>query len=149
MVQSGKETACQCRRPGFCPWVGKIPWRREWRPTPVFLPGKSHGQRSLVGYSPWGHKESDMTEWLSTHGIISAISLRGAFISEPGLFVAAQRTTCLQWAALVAINKEFHPLRGILMGMEENAVPSAGTGCRHAHSCRDEYDSPSSSSLLI
>ena len=42
--------------------VRKIPWRRKWQPTPVFLPGKSHGQRSLVGYSPWGHKESDMTE---------------------------------------------------------------------------------------
>ena len=39
----------------------KIPWRREWLPTPVFLPGKSHGQRSLVGYSPWGHKELDIT----------------------------------------------------------------------------------------
>ena len=44
------------------PWVGKIPWRREWQPTPVFLPGESHGQRSLMGYSPRGHKESDMTE---------------------------------------------------------------------------------------
>ena len=43
-------------------WVGKIPWRREWLAIPVFLPGKSHEQRSLVGYSPWGHKESDMTE---------------------------------------------------------------------------------------
>ena len=44
------------RRCWFDPWVGKIPWRRKWQPTPVFLPGKSHGQRSLVGYSPWGHK---------------------------------------------------------------------------------------------
>ena len=52
----------QCGRPGFCPWVGKIPWRRKWHPTPVFLLGKSHGGRSLAGYSPWGHKESDMTE---------------------------------------------------------------------------------------
>ena len=43
----------------FNPWVGKIPWRREWQPTPVFMPGKSHGPRSLVGYSPWGRKESD------------------------------------------------------------------------------------------
>ena len=42
----------------------EIPWRRKWQPTPVFLPGKSHGQRSLVDYSPWGHKESDTTEWL-------------------------------------------------------------------------------------
>ena len=44
------------------PWVGKIPWRREWEPTLVFSPGEFHGQRSLVGYSPWGHKESGMTE---------------------------------------------------------------------------------------
>ena len=49
----------QCRRPRFVPWVGKIPWRREWRPTPVFLPGEFHGQRNPVGYSPWGCKESD------------------------------------------------------------------------------------------
>ena len=49
-----KETACRCRRPGSNPWVRKIPWRRKWQPTPVFLPGKPHGQRSLVGYSPWG-----------------------------------------------------------------------------------------------
>ena len=49
------------RRPGFDPWVGKIPWRRKWQPSPVFLPGESHGQRSLVGYRPWGHKESDAT----------------------------------------------------------------------------------------
>ena len=47
---------------GFNPWVGKIPWRRKWQSTPVLLPGKPHGQRSLVGYSPWGRKESDTTE---------------------------------------------------------------------------------------
>ena len=45
----------QCRRLGFSPWVGKITWRNKWQPTPVFLPGKSHGQKSLVGCSPWGH----------------------------------------------------------------------------------------------
>ena len=45
----------------------KIPWRRKWQPTPVFLPGESHGQRSLAGYSPRGCKGSDTTEWLSTH----------------------------------------------------------------------------------
>jgi len=48
----GKESACQRRRCGFDPWVGKIPWRRKWQPTPVFMPGKSHGQRSLEGCSP-------------------------------------------------------------------------------------------------
>ena len=57
----------QCRRPRFDPWVGKIPWRRKWQSTPVLLPGKSHGQRSLVGYSPWGRKESDMTKRLHFH----------------------------------------------------------------------------------
>ena len=56
---SGKETACQCnrrRRFRFDPWVGKILWSRKWKPTPVFLPGKFHGQRSLEGYSPWAAK---------------------------------------------------------------------------------------------
>ena len=64
---SGKEPACQCRRCGFDPWVRKIPWRREWLSTPVFLPGELHAQGSLVGYSPRGHKESDMTEHTRTH----------------------------------------------------------------------------------
>ena len=50
------------RRRGFSLWVGKIPWRREWQPTPVFLPGESYGQRSVAGYSPWGCKELDTTE---------------------------------------------------------------------------------------
>ena len=62
---SGKESACQCRRRtwwGLDPWVRKIPWRRDWQLTTVFLPGESHGQRSLADYSPWGQKESDMTE---------------------------------------------------------------------------------------
>ena len=52
----------RCRRHKFHPWVGKIPWRRTWQPALLFLPGESHGQRSLVGYGPWSHKESDMTE---------------------------------------------------------------------------------------
>ena len=56
----GQVSACNARD-----LVRKIPWRRTWQPTPVFLPGESHGQRSLVGYSPWGHKELDMTELLS------------------------------------------------------------------------------------
>ena len=52
---------------GFDPWVGKIPWRREWLPTSVFWPGEFHGQRSLADYNPWGHKELDLTEQLSFH----------------------------------------------------------------------------------
>ena len=60
-------TKAKVRRCGFNPLVGKIPWRRKWQPIPVFLPGKSHGQRSLAGYSPWDHKESDVTKRLSVH----------------------------------------------------------------------------------
>ena len=64
---SGKESASQCRihkRQQFDPLIRKI-WRKKWQCTPVFLPGKSHGKRSLAGYSPWGHKESDTAEHLS------------------------------------------------------------------------------------
>ena len=67
---SGRESACQCsrlRRRGFDSWVGKISRRRKRQPSPVFLPGEFHGQRSLVGYSPRGRKELDMTKRLSTH----------------------------------------------------------------------------------
>ena len=63
----GKEYTYQYRRHKkhvFDPWVGKILWRRAWQPTLALLPGESHGQRSLVGYSPWRHKESDTTGWL-------------------------------------------------------------------------------------
>ena len=52
----------ETQRCGFHLWVGKIPWRRKWEPTPVFLPEKFHGQRSLASYGPWGHKESDTAE---------------------------------------------------------------------------------------
>ena len=55
---SGKESG----RHGFNPWVRKMPWKRAWQPTPVFLPRESHGQRSLMGYSTYGHKVSDTTE---------------------------------------------------------------------------------------
>ena len=71
----GKEPACQCRRCKRCrfdPWVGKIPWSRKWQPTPAFLPKESHGQSSLEGYSPQGHKGWDMTEvtWHTAHNNI-------------------------------------------------------------------------------
>ena len=75
LYSSGKEPACQCRRCRklwFNPCVRKIPWGRKWKPPSVFLPGEFHGQRSLAGYSPRGHKGSDMTEWLNmnTHCIL-------------------------------------------------------------------------------
>ena len=61
----GKEPTSQCRRYkrcGFNPWVRKIPWRREWQPVPVFLPGEFIGQRRMAGYGPWGSNELDRTE---------------------------------------------------------------------------------------
>jgi len=57
----------RCKRHRFDPWIGKITWSRAWLPTPVFLPEKSPGQRSLVGYNPWSYKELDMTDPLSMH----------------------------------------------------------------------------------
>ena len=82
---SSKEHACQCRdlkRLRFDPWVGKIPWRRAWRPTPVFLPGESHGQRSLVGYGPYCHKELDMIE-ATQHALMDKKKHR----QQPGLVI--------------------------------------------------------------
>ena len=72
----GKESCLQCRRPGFSPWVRKIPWRREWLPTPIF-----QGQRSLVGYSPWGHEALDKTEQL-THRESRKMILRNLFTGK-------------------------------------------------------------------
>ena len=60
-----KESVCNAGDSGFDLWVGKIPWRRKWQSTPVFLPGEFHGQSSLAGYSPWDRKQADMTEQLT------------------------------------------------------------------------------------
>ena len=60
-ASDGEESACSVADRGSIPGSGRSPWRREWQPIPVFLPVEFHGQRSLVGYSPWGCKESDMT----------------------------------------------------------------------------------------
>ena len=67
---------------GFYPWVGKLPWRRKWQLTPVFLPGRSHEQRSLAGYSPWGCKDSDTTE----HIHISIVGFRKITLQKVGKF---------------------------------------------------------------
>ena len=66
----------QCKKTGFDPWVRKFLWRREWQSIPVFLPGESHGKRSLAGYSLWGHKESDTTEQLTLRGKFKCNILR-------------------------------------------------------------------------
>ena len=77
--------AClQYGRPGFHPWVVKIPWRRKWESTPVFLPGQSHGQRSLAGYSPWGRKELDTTEQLTFSEYLPCPQVRTQAPSQEG-----------------------------------------------------------------
>ena len=82
---SGKESACQCRRPGFVPWVRKIPRRRKWQPIPVFLPGQYHGQRCLESYTSWDCKELVTTEWLSTsrEEFIPFVPEQGLFYFHP------------------------------------------------------------------
>ena len=87
---SGKEFTCQCKRLRRCSsgsWIRKIPWRRKWQPLPLFLPGESHGQRSLTGYSPRGRKESDMTEHSHTLLLLLLISslLSGLGLMNEGI----------------------------------------------------------------
>ena len=81
---NGKESACQCRRHRFNPWVRKIPWRWKWLSTPVFVPGKSHGQRNPVGYSPWESQNSqnDLAS-KQQHLHLNGIQTQGHLISEP------------------------------------------------------------------
>ena len=74
----------RCKRHNFNPWVGKILWRRKWQPTPVLLPGKSHGQRSLAAYSQRGHKESEMTEGLSMHNYQIHLNIRDVHVRKVG-----------------------------------------------------------------
>ena len=71
----GKESTCSAGNPGLIPGSVKIPWRREWQLTPVFLPGEFHGQRSLAGYSPWGCKELDITEQLTLTNLGFCVTL--------------------------------------------------------------------------
>ena len=80
----------QCRRPRFDPRVGKIPWRKVWQSTPIFLPGKSHGQRTLAGYSHWGHKEPDTTERLH--------------------FLSSKMGSLLQSGLLLVLIRLWHPM---------------------------------------
>ena len=100
---SGKESVCQCRWPRrhrFNPWAGKIPWRRKWQPSIVFLLGKSHGQRSLVGCSPWGCKESDMTEhthmcsWIWWPLTLRECAMRGSWKGRQESKYAASCNPC-------------------------------------------------------
>ena len=96
MVQMVKESACQCRRlkrRGFNPCVKKIPWRRKWQPTAVFLPGECHGQKSLAGYSPWSHKELATTEHTHTHTHTHTVFMK-CFLLILRFFVSLHASLC-------------------------------------------------------
>ena len=113
-VAQGEESACQFRRHkrhGFNPWVRKIPWRSKQQPL-LFLPGKSYGQRNLVGYSPWGHKESDMSERLIMHTHITAFfNLCHSYISG---WQVSWWLTGLGWSQLEWLGSVHHGLSSSL-----------------------------------
>ena len=90
---SSKESACNARDAGSIPGSGRSPWRRKWQSTPVFLPGKSHGQRSLTGYSLCYRKESDMTEWLN-------MSSQTSLVCPKGYFKGKKSRVCVTWKCL-------------------------------------------------
>ena len=101
--------ACASSSPAFCMMCSA--WRRrKWQPIPVFLPGKSHGRRSLVGYSPWGHKESDTTEWLHFHLSLSCIGegkdnpLQYSCLENP-------RDRGAWWAAIYGVSQSWAQLK--------------------------------------
>ena len=120
MWHIGEEPAWQCRRCkrcGFHPWFGKIPWRREWLPSAVFLPGEFHGQSSLVGYSSWGCQESDTTEWLHFHFSLSCIGegngspLQYSCLQNPmdrGVWWAVVHGVAKSWTWLSDFTFTFH-----------------------------------------
>ena len=92
-------------------------WRRAWQPTPVFLPGESHGQRNLVGYSPWGCKESDTTEHLSTSSVENSLSqahTRHGLQSDPVLESSVwmiKKEISAQWNAIICLSEQIYELK--------------------------------------
>ena len=121
----GKKSPYNAGDPGSIPGLGRSPWRREWLPSPVFLPGESHGQRSLAGCSPWGHKESDTTKGLTLSLFKHGTRGRMGQATEPAkgrnAFLSRQVHNC--------------PLQGLLLkalplprGMTRNATRALMNG---------------------
>ena len=102
MVVQMAKNLLKCRRPRLDPWVKKIPWKRDWLPTPVVLPGEFHGQRSLVFHSLWSCKESDVAERLIVTYIIA---LRGTFEATPTASYLHALTTLLFPSGWVLFHK--------------------------------------------
>ena len=106
VAQALKNCSCNAGDPGLIPGLGRFPWRREWQLTPIFLPGEFHGQRSLVSYSPWFHKEVDMAEQLThthpdthTHTRRNTIDFSWSWIQQP----------CKIHLWIIIIDPQIHP----------------------------------------
>ena len=142
---SDQESTCNAgKRCGFDPWTRKIPWRRAWQPTPVFMPGESHGQRSLVGYGLWGCKESDTNKQLThthTHTHISAWGTHSStlawnipWMGEPGRLQSMESQRVRQdWVTSLSFYSSFwrrtwQPTPVFLPG--ESQAQGSLVGCR-------------------
>ena len=142
---SGKEPACRCRRRRFNPWVKKIPWRRKWQPTLVFLPGKSHRQRSLASYSPGDHKESDTTQQLNSNSFLrkvwslsflSVIVFYGLKCDVPERYSEVLASGTCQWPHLIW-KQSLHRCHRVKMRSSESAL----TWCESCPSKKDHTQS--------
>ena len=119
----GKAFSCNAGDLGSIPrLVGKIPWRKKWQPTPVFLPGESHAQKSLVGYSPWSRKELDTTEWLTD---TQASAKKGGDCSSKSCFPGLSRSLLCQGQRTHLIPFSFHYIqRGETPDASDKSLPA-------------------------
>ena len=102
-MAQNKEPTCQGRRLKFNPWVGKMPWRRKWQPTPVLLPGKSHGQRILAGYSPWGHKRVEHNLVTKQENMPSICHERRNYWANRRTERDGERVVCMKWRKVLVV----------------------------------------------
>ena len=122
---SGKESACHCKRHRFNPWVGKIPWRRIWQPTPVSLPGKRRGQRSLVGYSLVGIRKSWtlLSHWTTATVVwcLFVFWARFLWVSKSQLLGSDKR---LQWCCLNSLWRSlwWKPYEGCYLSSSDTSL---------------------------
>ena len=114
---SGKEPACQCRRHKRCR-SGKTPWRRSWQPSPIFLSGESHWQRSLGGYSPWSSEELDRVKWLSMHAWMTLATFSGQSYTPVPLLLHWARPRNAGSKGLIDLLKAAIQL--VVVGLESN-----------------------------
>ena len=123
---SGKNSTCQCMRcksHSFYPWVGKVPWRRKWQPTPMFLPEKAHEQRSLAGYSAKGYKERDTVRSRRSSNLM-ILAHRFSCFSACGVFPGRGANPCLlHWQAdSLPLSHQGSPQQTLLISNKQQVV---------------------------